>query len=1032
VSPDRVINTLPSNQIDGGAQRGANLFHSFREFNINVGRGVYFSNPAGVANIFTRVTGVNPSQILGTLGVLGNANLFLINPNGILFGPNAQLGIGGSFIASTANSLVFNNGFAFSATDSQAPPLLTVNVPIGLQYGSNPGAIRSQEARLQMPNGQTLTLAGGTVTVDGGQLRAPGGRVELAGVAAAGEVGLTQQGQEWRLSVPEGLGRADVAIANDAIVNVRAGGGGSIAITARNLTLTGFGTELRAGIAAGSGTIGAQAGDIDISTTKAININESLVANEVQQGSTGNGGDIRIITGLLSLSKGAQVNTPTSGDGDAGNITITARDAVFIDGMTSDKLFSSGVVSTVSGRGQGGDISITTGTLSLTGGALVDATTLGQGDAGNITIAARDTVFFAGVANRFPGGVVSRVLPTAMGQGGDINITTGTLDLIKGAALSVTTFGKGNAGNITITARDAVSFDGVSSNGLSSGAFSAVETGATGKGGEINITTDKLTLTNGAAVNAPTFGEGNAGNIIITARDAVSFEGVGSNGSPSGALSAVGEGGRGQGGDIRVATGTLSLTNGAKLTSSTFAQGAGDAGNIIITARDQVFFDGVNSTGLISGAFSSVRPGGIGQGGDITITAAMFSLRNGAAVNAAIGGKGTAGNITIMTRDAVSFDGVGNNGFPTGAFSTVNFGGMGQGGDIRIATGKLSLTNGAAVNAATFGEGNAGNITIAARDEVAFDGVGSTGVSSAALSSVGSGSAGQGGTIRVNTGLFSITNGGILSASSDGQGNADNLDVTARQLRLDNQGSIQAQTASGQGGNITLQVPDLLLLRRGSSISTTAGTAQAEGDGGNITFNGNFIVAVPTENSDISANAFTGKGGRVEITAQNIFGIQARPRLTPLSDITASSDTGIAGVVAINTPNLDPNNGLLQLPVDMTDVSRLIVQTCPTGDSLAKPPNQFIITGRGGLPPTPSAAVDRDAIQVDLVTADVTDQPASSPRESNQNPSSATPPDAPIVEAQGWIVGPDGTVYLVAAAPTNGITHFLDRPTHCH
>ena len=107
--PD-TINNLPSDRITGGAIRGVNLFHSLREFSIPQGRGAYFENPTGIANIFTRVTGGSPSNILGTLGVLGNANLFLINPKGIVFGPNARLDVRGSFLAATADSIVFNNG----------------------------------------------------------------------------------------------------------------------------------------------------------------------------------------------------------------------------------------------------------------------------------------------------------------------------------------------------------------------------------------------------------------------------------------------------------------------------------------------------------------------------------------------------------------------------------------------------------------------------------------------------------------------------------------------------------------------------------------------------------------------------------------------------------------------------------------------------------------------------------------------------------------------------------------------------------
>jgi filamentous hemagglutinin family protein len=1012
--------------IDGGARRGANLFHSFREFNIDVGRGVYFTNLAGVANILTRVTGGNPSQLLGTLGVLGTANLFLINPNGILFGPNAQLDFrGGSFVASTANSILFNNGFTFSATVPQAPPLLTVHVPIGLQYGSNPSAIQVQRASLQVPNGQTLTLVGGTVNVDGGRLFAPGGRVELAGVGDAGEVGLTQQGREWRLSVPEGLARADVAIGNDAIVNVSSSGGGGIAIIARNLTITESGTLLLAGIAAGFGTIGAQAGDIDINATEAININSSRIRNVVLAGGTGDAGDIRIATNSLSLANVAQVSATTFGKGNAGNIIITASDAVSFDGSRSNGS-SSGAFSAVEtgATGQGGDIRITTRALSITNGAILSVPTFGRGNAGNVMITASDAVSFDGVgSNRSPSSASSAVASGATGQGGNISITTGMLSLTNGAAFRTTTFGSGDAGKITITARDAVSFDGVGSTGFPSGAFSQVGTGVVGQGGDISITTGSLSFTNGGEVTTSTRGNGNAGNITITARDAVSFDGVGSTGFPSGAFGTVSLGGFGQGGDINVTAGSLSLTNGGYINTSTFGQG--EAGNITITAKDRISFDGESSDGITSSASSAVASGAIGQGGDIRITTGAFSLTNGASVDVSTSGRGTAGSITITAREAVSFDRVG--GSPTGAFSSVSRGAIGRGGDISINTGALSLISGGAVVASTFGQGDAGNITITAKDRVSFNGVSSTGSPSGAGSTVESGAVGQGGSITVNTELFSITDGGTLSASSLGQGDAGNLEVNARQLRLDNQGAIAAQTASGQGGNITLQVLDLLLLRRGSSISTTAGTAQAGGDGGNITFTGKFIVAVPNENSDITANAFTGSGGRVEITTQGIFGIQFRPQLTPLSDITASSEFGVAGVVAINTPDVDPSRGLVQLPVDLTDASRLIVQTCPTGDAAA---NQFIITGRGGLPPSPSEATQRDAIQVDLVTVDAGDQPSASQRQSVQTHSSL-PADAPIVEANGWQIAADGTVIMVAAESSNAMVQLGDRLIRC-
>ncbi len=158
VTPNVTVNGALGDLIEGGAIRESNLFHSFSDFNVGEFGRVYFDNPAGVANILSRVTGGNVSNILGTLGVLGNANLFLINPNGIVFGPNSRLDLGGSFFGSTADSVLFEDGTVFSTKNPNEKPLLTINIPSGLQYGSNPGSITNQSSLFRVPDGETLGL----------------------------------------------------------------------------------------------------------------------------------------------------------------------------------------------------------------------------------------------------------------------------------------------------------------------------------------------------------------------------------------------------------------------------------------------------------------------------------------------------------------------------------------------------------------------------------------------------------------------------------------------------------------------------------------------------------------------------------------------------------------------------------------------------------------------------------------------------------------------------------------------------------
>jgi len=294
----------------------------------------------------------------------------------------------------------------------------------------------------------------------------------------------------------------------------------------------------------------------------------------------------------------------------------------------------------------------------------------------------------------------------------------------------------------------------------------------------------------------------------------------------------------------------------------------------------------------------------------------------------------------------VIIDGISGNN-TSGTFSFLLAGGVGKGGDIQITTNFLKLSNGGQLAATSFGKGNAGDIIVNASNAIGIDGVGSNGRSTGIFTTLQGEGEGKGGDINLTTDSLFL-NHGVISSSSLGQGKAGDININSSSTTLDNQGFIAAITNSGDGGNINLTVDDRLILRHGSEISTTAGTAQAGGDGGNININSKFIIAVREEDSDITANAFTGTGGNVEINSQGIFGIESRPKRTKKSDITASSEQGVSGAIKINAPDTSSiQNSFTELS-PVIDTNALIANSCISRGT-KRQENSFSITGSGAL-----------------------------------------------------------------------------------
>jgi filamentous hemagglutinin family protein len=512
---------------------------------------------------------------------------------------------------------------------------------------------------------------------------------------------------------------------------------------------------------------------------------------------------------------------------------------------------------------------------------------------------------------------------------------------------------------------------------------------------------------------------GQAGDVNITAESVVLSD-------SSVIFNSVRPNAVGNGGDIKIKTDSLSLTGGAELVANTIGQG--NVGNIIVEVRNGAIFDGIDSEGFPSAIFNVVRSEGIGNSGYISLTAGSVSLTNGARLQNNTRGQGNAGNIIIQVGDRLFLDGANTKIDETssGIYTTVGTDGKGNGGDISITAGSLDVLNGANITATTFQEGSAGNIKIEVRKNAQFNGFNIKG-GSGAFTAVAPVAVGNGGDIQLTAGLLTLSNGGVLSAVSGGTGNAGSIKIVTDFLTLDN-GVVVTETNNTNGGNINLNLQDLLFLRHNSKISTTAGNQQFDGDAGNITINTPFIVAIPQENSDITANAFTNRGGQVKINATGIFGInplsrnqlitllgtdeanQLNPEKLPSNDITAISQQSpnLSGQITINTPNTDPTRGLIQLPSNLVDASQQIAQECtPKG----KTASRFIATGRGGLPLTPNEPLRLRSVITNWVALNPDENPQ--PRKIKAE----NPPQT--VEAQGWIINPNGEVQLVGQLPFN-------------
>ncbi len=1008
----------PNELIIGGAQRGQNLFHSFREFNIGENRGAYFLvfDPS-IQNILARVTGSNRSEILGTLGTRqvingnffrSNGNLFLMNSNGIIFGENASLDLDASFVVTTANGVQFGNQGNFSTTNTQALEALTIN-PSALFFNQiNQNTDIQNNASLSVSEGMSLLLVGGNINSNGGRLFAPGGRVELGGLTEKGSIEIQKDGNIFSLNFPNQVQRGNLSLNNSAEVNVVSAGGGSIAFNSQNIDISGR-SQVLAGIDKPLINSETVAGNINLNATEGIKVGQdSFIGNLVASGKggdininantfsifgsivtaiifgEGNGGNLTINTQDLLMRDGARVSADTFGIGNSGNLNVNASNSVKVIGVTGNEIRSSLATQAVQGSdGNAGALTINTKDLLVQDGGQISAGTFAAGNGGQLIINATNSVQVLGSS-----GLFAAAERNSTGNSGDLTITTKKLILSDNARVSVAMRGVGKAGNLIINAQNLLLNNGSQvSAGLfgsgrggnlivnaeevqligrsddarfSSGLFVSTDFDSVGDAGDLTINTHNLLVRDGALIGADTFGRGNGGNLTVNASGKIELIGTSVDGRFGSGLFAQQNrsDGIGNAGVLKVNTQNLIVRDGAQVSTATF--GAGRGGNLTINVSGKVELIGRSADNSSpSGLISAAAQGSTGDAGDLTINVEDLFIRDGAEVITATTGAGKGGNLTINTSGKVEVIGQSADNLYSSALRTsVGSGAKGNAGNLIINTNELFVRNGSQISVGVFGAGKGGNLIVNARRKVEITEESINRVFDTGLfGQTEPGTTGDAGDLTINTPELLVENGAGISVQSFGTGNAGILTINAGSIRLNNNALITANTRS-VNNNPNREQATINLNTENLLLRRNSNiTTNAQGEnviGGNININTKSLIAL--ENSDISANSTDFRGGRVSITARTIFGTQARNTRTSESDITATGATPeLVGTTEINSPdNSSIRNNLDELPEDAINTNALIANSCIARRNQQN--GSFFVTGSGGLPARPSDA----------------------------------------------------------------------------
>ena len=740
-----------------------------------------------------------------------------------------------------------------------------------------------------------------------------------------------------------------------------------------------------------SDTLGeGNAGIISLDATNELKVENSQVSSDVVADGMGNAGNVNITSDKITITN-SSLSSDTRGVGDAGEVDLSATTAITISG--------SDVFSNVSetGEGNAGRVTIEAPEITINGESRISSVTSGQGNAGFVTIDSTEQISFTDST------VGSAVLETGVGHAGSVRVNAPEIT-VEASTLSSETRGRGNAGEVSINATGALALNNAN-------ITSEVRADAEGNAGSVTLEGNSLTINNNSRITSGSAGEGNAGEVSINAVGEISV----SNANIS---SEVLAGAVGSAGSVSLDGNSLTINNDSRVTSG--SAGEGNAGDISLRGNESIT---INNSGISSATETTT----IGDGGSVEVTAPRILITNDTFLSSRSRGEGNAGSLNFNSQELtlsdrsqalVSNEAQGDAGNLEVDANTVILENdsqlraetqSGGGGSIAFSNlNTLTVENLSLISASTE-DGTAGSIIIDADTSVFL------GNDSRIVAEANNG--GIAGDVEISADEVITLESGSRIAVSSPSGQAGNLTINTIDLLLD-QGTLSANTGGGDGGaNIVLRTDNILQMRNESLISANA---SGEADGGNLAISTQFIIAEPptgSNGSDIIANAEFGNGGLVVIINEGLFGIEFRPQRTQFNDITASSQFGAAGIVNIASPNVDPAQSLGALPVDFGDAANLIANSCSAGNGdVAGEASSFIVTGRGGLPPTPEQPLLNDNVFADWVTLEESGESGIG-NLSFSNPSSYSP----IVEAKGWRISPTGKVILTAEANGNNV-----------